>query len=150
MDWMVDHSWWSGLRGFFGAQRPLEPNLGQTFIELCCVPGHVANSPPRPPIGRGFPVNQLRLPSPSKWGFPGGSDGKDSAHNAGDPGSTPGSGRSPGEGNGNPLQYACLENPMDRGTSWCFPHSPSWNSEEIQLPAMWLLRKLNMQLWEIP
>ena len=105
MDWMVDHSWWSGLRGFFGAQRPLKPNLGQTFIELCCVPGHVANSPPRPPIGRGFPVNQLRLPSPSKWGFPGGSDGKDSAHNAGDPGSTPGSGRSPGEGNGNPLQY---------------------------------------------
>ena len=98
MDWMVDHSWWSGLRGFFGAQRPLEPNLGQTFIELCCVPGHVANSPPRPPIGRGFPVNQLRLPSPSKWGFPGGSDGKDSAHNAGDPGSTPGSGRSPEKG----------------------------------------------------
>ena len=38
-----------------------------------------------------------------------------SAHNAGDPGSIPGSGRSPGEGNGNPLQYSCLENPMDRG-----------------------------------
>ena len=46
-------------------------------------------------------------------GFPGGSDGKASAYNAGDPGSIPGSGRSPGEGNGNPLQYACLENPMD-------------------------------------
>ena len=40
---------------------------------------------------------------------------KVSAYNAGDPGSIPGSGRSPGEGNGNPLQYACLENPMDRG-----------------------------------
>ena len=37
-------------------------------------------------------------------------------HNAGDSGSIPGSGRSPGEGNGNPLQYSCLENPMDRGT----------------------------------
>ena len=49
------------------------------------------------------------------WGFPGGSDGKESAFNAGDPGSTPGSGRSPGEGNGNPLQYSCLENSMDRG-----------------------------------
>ena len=43
----------------------------------------------------------------------GGSDSKASACNAGDPGSIPGSGRSPGEGNGNPLQYSCLENPMD-------------------------------------
>ena len=47
-------------------------------------------------------------------GFPGGSDGKESAYNAGDPGLIPGSGRSPGEGNGYPLQYSCLENPMDR------------------------------------
>ena len=43
------------------------------------------------------------------------SDGKVSAYNAGDPGSIPGLGRSPGEGNGNPLQYSCLENPMDGG-----------------------------------
>ena len=48
-------------------------------------------------------------------GFPGGSDGKASAYNAGDPGSMPGLGRSPGEGNGNPFQYSCLENPMDEG-----------------------------------
>ena len=47
--------------------------------------------------------------------FPGGSEGKVSAYNAGDMGSIPGTGRSPGEGNGNPLQYSCLENPMDRG-----------------------------------
>ena len=47
--------------------------------------------------------------------FPGGSDGKVSVYAAGDPGSSPGLGRSPGEGNGNPLQYFCLENPMDRG-----------------------------------
>ena len=48
--------------------------------------------------------------------FPGGSDGKASAYNdAGDQGSIPRSGRSPGEGNGNPLQYSCLENPMDGG-----------------------------------
>ena len=45
--------------------------------------------------------------------FPGGSEGKASAYNAGDRGSIPGMGRSPGEGNGNPLQYSCLENPMD-------------------------------------
>ena len=47
-------------------------------------------------------------------GFPGGSDGKASACNVGDPGLIPGSGRSPGEGNGNPLQCSCLGNPMDR------------------------------------
>ena len=47
--------------------------------------------------------------------FPGGSEGKASVYHAGDPGSIPGSGRSSGEGNGNPLQYYCLENPMDRG-----------------------------------
>ena len=46
----------------------------------------------------------------------GGSDGKESTCNAGDLGSIPGLGRSPGGGNGNPLQYSCLENPMDRGT----------------------------------
>ena len=49
------------------------------------------------------------------WDLPGGSDGKASAYNAGDPGSIPGSGRSSGEGNGNPLQYSCLEKPMDGG-----------------------------------
>ena len=48
-----------------------------------------------------------------KEGFPGGSDAKASACNAEDPGSIPESGRSLGEGNGNPLQYSCLENPMD-------------------------------------
>ena len=50
----------------------------------------------------------------SLFGFPGGSEDKASACNAGDPGLIPGLGRSPGEGNGNPLQYSCLENPMDR------------------------------------
>ena len=48
-------------------------------------------------------------------GFPGGSDGKESACNDGDPGSVPGLGRSPGERNGCPLQYSCLEDSMDRG-----------------------------------
>ena len=61
-------------------------------------------------------------------GFPGGSNSKESACNAGDPGSIPGWGRSPGEGNGNPLQYSCMENPMDRG-SWqaaVFGATKSW------------------------
>ena len=55
------------------------------------------------------------LSSAALKGFPGGSDGKASACNVGDPGSIPGLGRSPEEGNGSPLQYSCLENPMDRG-----------------------------------
>ena len=55
-------------------------------------------------------------------GFPGGSGGKESACNAGDVGSISGSGRSPGEGNGNPLQYSCLENFMDRRAWWATVH----------------------------
>ena len=54
--------------------------------------------------------------------FPGGSDSEVSAYSAGDPGSVPGSGRSPGEGNGNPLQYSILENSMDRGAWWTTVH----------------------------
>ena len=60
-------------------------------------------------------------------GFPGGSDGKESACNPGNLGSIPGSGRSPGEGNGNPLQYSCLENPVDTG-AWA-SYSP-WGHKE--------------------
>ena len=54
--------------------------------------------------------------------FPGGSDSKASPYNAGGPDSVPGSGRSPGEGNGNPLQYSCLENPMDGEAWWATFH----------------------------
>ena len=54
--------------------------------------------------------------------FPGGSEVKASACNAGDLGSIPGLGRSPGEGNGNPLQYSYLENPMDGGAWWATVH----------------------------
>ena len=56
--------------------------------------------------------------------FPVGSDGEESARNAGDPGLVPGLGRSPGEGNGNPLQYSCLEDSMDRG-AWCLQFTGS-------------------------
>ena len=55
-------------------------------------------------------------------GFHDSSVGKESACNAGNPGLIPGTGRSPGEGNGNPLQYSCLENPMDRGAQWAIVH----------------------------
>ena len=69
--------------------------------------------------------------------FPGGSDGKASAYNAGDPASIPGSGRSSGEGNDNPLQYSCLENPMDG--CWVKPQTgelrdPSYSADD---PVLW-------------
>ena len=55
-------------------------------------------------------------------GLPGGSDSKESACNAGDPGKIPGSGRASGNENGNPLQYSCLENSMDGGVWWATVH----------------------------
>ena len=81
-----------------------------------------------------FTYKWIQILKKNKWGkpllmrlclfscFPGSSDGKASAYNAGDPGSIPGSGRSPGEGNDNPFQYSCLENPMDRGAWWATVH----------------------------
>ena len=68
------------------------------------------------------------------WGFPGGSDSKESDCNVGNLGSVPGLGRSPGEGNGNPLQNSCLENPMDRG---------AWR------PTVHSVTKSQMQLMEL-
>ena len=64
----------------------------------------------------------MRCLQESLLGFPGGSVDKEFACSAGDLGSIPGLGRSPGEGNGNPLQYPCLENLMDRGTWWTAVH----------------------------
>ena len=63
--------------------------------------------------------------------FPGGSDGNGSASNAGDLGSIPGSGWSPGEGNGNPLQYSCLENPMDEGAWEATVHGVTKSQTQI-------------------
>ena len=64
-----------------------------------------------------YHLSYQRSPQWNTEGLPDGSDGKASAYNAGDPGSIPGLGRSPGEGNGNPLQYSCLEKPRD-GEAW--------------------------------
>ena len=65
---------------------------------------------------------QVIQPSYPLQAFPGGSDGKESACNAGDPGLIPGSGKYPGEENGNPLKYSCLESPMDGGAWWALVH----------------------------
>ena len=63
-------------------------------------------------------------------GFPGGSDSKESACKVGDLGSIPGLERAPGGGHGNPLQYSCLENPMDSGAWWAAVHgvAKEWNT----------------------
>ena len=73
---------------------------------------------------RSFLFQKMSIKQQSKqpWGFPGGSDSKESACKAGDGGSVPGAGRSPGDGNGYPLQYSCLENSMDRGAWWATVH----------------------------
>ena len=69
--------------------------------------------------GKNTGVDSISSP---EEGFPGGSDGKESTCNAGYPGSIPGSGRSPGEGNGNPLHYSCLGNLTYRGVWWATAH----------------------------
>ena len=78
----------------------------------------------------------------SKRSFAGGSDGKASAYNAGDPGLIPGSGRSSGEGNGNPLQYSCLENPhRQRGL---MGYSSQGRKESDTTEGLTLNRKCNI------
>ena len=64
-------------------------------------------------------------------GFPGGSDNKETICNAGDLGLIPGSGISPGEGNGNPLQYSCLRNPMDRGACQATVHGVAKSQTQL-------------------
>ena len=83
-----------------------------------------------------------------KRGFPAGSDGKESACSVGDPGLIPGSGRSPGEGNGNALQYSCLENPMDGG-AWqavVYGVAKSW-TQLNDFNFLSYLKKLDCYSW---
>ena len=75
---------------------------------------------------QGFRVTEQKS---AYCGFPGGSDGKEFACNAGDPGSIPGLGRSPGVKIGYPLQYSCLENPMDKGPRSLAGYS-QWDHKE--------------------
>ena len=100
------------------------------------------------------PSPLIKRGSKKFWGFPGGSEVKASAYIVGDLGLIPGSGRSPGEGNGNTLQYSCLENPMDGGAWWAtvhgvaksqtrlsdFTHSLTfWNNKMLQAHLIYIL-----------
>ena len=109
--------WFSRKTKALGAWLPTASKRPPVFVRWCC-PEHCKEVLASPVIP--FPLLLVHLWSFCGqvwlcWGFPGGSDGKESACNVGDLGSIPGSGRSPGGGHGNPLQYSCLENPMDRG-----------------------------------
>ena len=80
-------------------------------------------------------------------GFPGGSDGKESACNVEDPSSIPGSERSPGEGHGNLLQYSCLEDSMGRGAWWATVHSKESDTTEqltLSLSRLYLGAQLTL------
>ena len=84
-------------------------------------------------------MSYTKLPFKRVWGkansvFPGGSVVKnlpDNPGDAGEAGSIPGSGRSPGGGNGHPLQHSCLENPMDRGAWWAAVHRVAQNQTQL-------------------
>ena len=80
------------------------------------------------------------------WGFPCGSDGKVSAYSVGDLGSIPGLERSPGKGNGNPLQYSCLENPMDGGAQQATVHGVAKSQVVAITPPNFLCSKPNLEL----
>ena len=90
-------------------------------------------------------------------GFPGGSDGKETACNAGDPGSVSGLGGYPGEGNGNQLQCSCLENSMDRGTWWATVHvvrvGHNWANKHTHCCSEWsynsFLKKQRYKTWSL-
>ena len=70
---------------------------------------------------------------------------KESACNVGDPGSIPGSGRFPGEGNGNPLQYSCLENTMDRGAWWATVHGVTKSWTQLSMHVLIIYKVLKIQ-----
>ena len=102
-----------------GREDPLEKEKATHFCTLAwkipwtVKPGRLQSVVTK--IGHDWATSLSHFHFQKKWASTGGSAGKDSACSARDPGSIPGLGRSPGEGNGNPLQYSCLENSMDRG-----------------------------------
>ena len=106
-------------------------NHSHPLVKLHVGPWHQAKPGMPPPkiVVKQVKVIWVHL---KRKGFPGGSDGIESACSTGDQGSIPGSGRSPGGGHGSPLQYSCLENPMDRGTWWATVHGVSQSQTRLK------------------
>ena len=100
-----------------------------------------------------YDISDLKLPFLLYWGFSAGPDSKESACNEGDPGLIPGSGRSPGEGNGNPLQYSHLENSMDRGAMRSHRVRHDWTTNIFTFLSLSLWWKPSLSHWatrEVP
>ena len=90
-----------------------------------------------------MPVSEVNVANGYTEGFPGGSVVKKSPANAGDRDWIPGSGRSPGEGNDNPLRYSCLGNPMDRGAWWATVHGSQRVGHDLETRQhQWVHRPL--------
>ena len=106
----LHHGVTTKAQGFLRACESPKPSIPDVdkegIIKVACNAGDPGSMPGL----RRSPGEGDRLPTPVFFGFPGGSDSKESACNVGDLASIPGLGRSPGEGHGNPLQYSCLEN----------------------------------------
>ena len=107
---------------------------------------HGVRSRLKSPGSRFVPVRMQIKVTLSEVGFPVGSEGEESACRAGHPGSIPGSGRFPGEGKGNPLQYSCLENSVDSGDWWATVHGVAGSDMTKQLTDF----RFNMFSWNKP
>ena len=123
---------WVAIPFFSGSSTPRDQTgasfiVGRFFTSWATREAHLGLGPTQM---TSFNMNYKDSVSPilRYWIFPSGSDGKKSTCNTGDLGSIPVWGRSPGGGHGHPLQYSCLENPMDRGTWWATVHgvAKSW------------------------
>ena len=114
------------------------PQQLELLLALCFL--HSWSSTLHPASISFSPLNGL-----SEEGFPSASDGKESTFNSGDSGSIPGSGRSPGEGNGYPLQYSCLKKSMDRGAWWAAVHGFAKSGM-----TEWLTLSLSWEMWLSP
>ena len=113
------------------------------FPPYCFFPSHRQS----PDVHRSLPVSCVH---PHMYLYiSGGSGGKESAHSAGDPSLIPGLGRSPGEGNGNPLQYSCLGNPKDRGAWWVAVHgiAKSWTQLKWLSTHEHIMPVLSLKRW---
>ena len=120
----IPRSSWAGVPQLLSlSSRALQATTNEALMPRTC-----ASQQEKPPQWAARASQLESSPHLLQLGFPGGSEVKVSASNVGHLGSIPGLGRSPGEGNGNPLHYSCLENPMDGGAWWATVHSvaKSW------------------------
>ena len=114
------------------------------FQRISTVKGHLSHQCRYYPDLICAPYSWRKMESFTRKGFPGGSDDKESACNAGDPGSIPGLGRCPGERQGNPLQYSCLENSTVRGAWWATGHGVAKSQTRLSYEHIQHVQGINL------